>query len=329
MLKMSVLGSGGFGCAIASIYEKVGYDITLWSYSAEEAQKIKNSHENVHYLPGVFIPETIHITSNIQDIFDSDIICIVVPSFAVKATMNLIQNKISKSSILICLSKGLDETSMKTFSQIMYEMFPDNQQAILSGPSHAEEIANNITTALVVSSNDIKVAKYIQNTLSTQNVRIYINEDIIGVQIGAALKNIIALGIGICDGMKLGDNTKSALMTRGLNEIAKIGVALGAKKETFYGLSGVGDLIVTCTSLHSRNHRAGILIGQGMNVKDAIEKVAMTVEGYTCAKIAHRLCLTHNLELPIIEQMYQILYNNKNPYQALKELLSRPYKFEE
>lgn len=328
MLKMSVLGAGGFGCAIASIYEKVGYDITLWSYCTEEAQKIKDNHENTHYLPGVHIPETINITSDIQDVFDSDIICIVVPSFAVKSTLSLIHNKISKSAILICLSKGLDEASMKTFSQIMYEMFPENQQAILSGPSHAEEIAKNITTVLVVSSNDLKVAKYIQNTLSTQNIRIYVNEDIIGVQIGAALKNIIALGIGICDGMKLGDNTKAALMTRGLNEISKIGVALGAKKETFYGLSGVGDLIVTCTSSHSRNHRAGILIGQGMNVKDAIEKVAMTVEGYTCAKIAHELCLAHNLELPIIEQMYQVLYKNKSPHQALKELLSRPYKFE-
>lgn len=328
MLNVSILGAGGFGCALASVYNKAGYNIILWSYKQEEADDIKTNHENKHFLPGITIPLSVNITSDINDVFDSDIIFIVVPSFAVKSTLTLLKDNISSSTIIGCLSKGLDQSSYKLFSEISDEILPNNPFVVLSGPSHAEEIAKDITTTLVAASKNLKTAEYIQKTFSTRTIRIYINDDIVGVQISGALKNIIALAIGICDGMNLGDNTKAALMTRGLSEISRLGIALGAKKDTFSGLSGIGDLIVTCTSLHSRNRRAGILIGQGLSATEAIKKVNMTVEGYTCTKIAYNLSQKYNIDVPIINEAYNILYKNKNPQLALKDLLNRPYKSE-
>lgn len=328
MQKIAILGSGSFGCAIAYAYSNAGYDISLWSYDPKEIADIKTNHENIRCLPGIKIPASIHISSDITEIFDSNVIFIAVPSHAVRTTISLLKSHIKSSTIIVCLSKGLEESSLKLLSQVIQETLPNNQYAILSGPSHAEEIAKNITTALVISSKNIDIAKYIQKNFCTPTIRIYINNDIIGVQIGAALKNIIALAIGICDGMELGDNTKAALMTRGLSEISKLGLAMGAKKDTFSGLSGIGDLIVTCTSLHSRNRRAGFFIGQGIEVKEAIKKVGMIVEGYTCTKCAYNLGLKYHVELPIINEIYDILYNNKDLHIALKNLFTRPYKDE-
>lgn len=328
MLKISILGSGSLGCAMATIYEKQGYDITLWSHSKQEADDIKTYSENKHYLPNIKIPKTIHVTSEINNVFDSDIILIIVPSFAVKTTINLIKGNIAPHTIIVCLSKGLEETNLDLFSNIIEKTFVSNQSAVLLGPSHAEEIAKNVVTAMVVSSKNTDTAEYLQKILTTPTIRVYINNDIIGVQIGAALKNIIALATGICNGMKLGDNTKAALMTRGLHEIVNLGIALGAKKETFLGLTGVGDLIVTCISVHSRNMQTGFLIGQGMKTEKAIEKVGVTVEGYTCTKYAYALSLKTNVETPIISEMYNILYKNKNVHQAIDDLLKRPFKKE-
>ena len=331
MLKISILGSGSFGCAIAFVYNKYNkfnFDITIWSHSDQEAQEIKINHENKKCLPGVIIDSKINITSDIKNIFDSDIIFIAVPSFAVRSTISLIKNKIKQEAILVCLSKGFETSELKLFSDVIKEILPKNRFVILSGPSHAEEIAKEMTTTLVAASENIEIATYIQDMFSTPFIRIYTNTDIIGVQIGANLKNIIALAIGICDGMKLGDNAKAALMTRGLSEISRLGVAMGANKETFAGLSGLGDLIVTCTSLHSRNKRAGILIGQGVSAKDAISKIGMTVEGYSATQCAYNLSKKYNLELPIINEVYNILYNNKDAKIAFKDLFSRPYKFE-
>lgn len=328
MLTISVLGSGSFGCAIASVYNKLDFNVTMWSYSDEEAREIKVNHENKKCLPGISIDSKINITSDIQDVFDSDIIFIAVPSFAVRSTLSLLKDKIRPEVILVCLSKGFEESTLKLFSDVIKEILPINKFVILSGPSHAEEIAKEMTTTLVAASENINIAAYIQKIFSTSFIRIYTNIDIIGVQIGAALKNIIALVIGICDGMKLGDNAKAALMTRGLSEISRLGRAAGARPETFSGLSGLGDLIVTCTSLHSRNKRAGILIGQGLDAKSAIAKIGMTVEGYNCAKCAYDLGLKYNLELPIINEVYNILYKNKDSQKAFEDLFSRPYKFE-
>lgn len=328
MLKISVLGAGGFGCAMACVYRNLGYSVTLWAYTRDQAKEIQQNQENKHYLPGIKISPEIFITSNISDVLDSDVVLVVVPSFAVKSTISLLKNKISKNSVIVCLSKGIEEQTLKLFSQIIEETLPNSRYAILSGPSHAEEIAKDITTALIVSSPDNSVSKYIQSVLSAPHIRIYVNNDLIGVQVGGALKNIIALATGICDGMNLGDNTKAALMTRGLKEISELGITMGAQKETFSGLSGIGDLIVTCTSLHSRNKKAGTLIGKGLAVKEAIAQVGMTVEGYVCSKCAYNLCKKHNIDLPIINEVYYILYDNKNPKQALKDLLQRPYKYE-
>ncbi|MBP0979543.1 MAG: NAD(P)-dependent glycerol-3-phosphate dehydrogenase [Oscillospiraceae bacterium] len=328
MLTISILGSGSFGCAIASVYNKFNFNITLWSHSAEEAQEIKINRENKRCLPGINIDSKINITSNISDVFDSDIIFIVVPSFAVRVTLNLIKNKIKPEAILVCLSKGFEESTLELLSDIIKEILPQNKFVILSGPSHAEEIAKEMTTTLVAASENIDTAIYIQKIFSTSFIRIYTNTDIVGVQIGAALKNIIALAIGICDGMNLGDNAKAALMTRGLSEISRLGVAAGANQKTFSGLSGLGDLIVTCTSLHSRNRRAGILIGRGQNTDSAISKIGMTVEGYSATKCAYNLSQKYNIELPIINEIYNILYKNKDPKKAFENLFSRPYKFE-
>lgn len=328
MLKMSILGAGGFGCAIASIYAKCGFNITLWSYKHQEAQSIQNNKENKLLLPGICISHNINITSKINDVFDSNIILIVVPSFAVKSTLELLKNNIPKSTLIICLSKGLEYSSSKLFSDIIEETLPNNDYAILSGPSHAEEIAKNVITAMVVASKKPDISEYIQENFCTSTIRLYINNDIIGVQIGAALKNIIALAIGICDGMKLGDNTKALLMTKGLYEISLLGVALGGNKETFFGLSGVGDLIVTCTSLHSRNKRAGILIGQGLDVQEAIKKVGMTVEGYICSKCAYDINLKYKIDLPIINGIYEILYKNKNVKTTINHMLTNSPKYE-
>ena len=328
MLKISILGSGSLGCAMAKIYENQGYNITLWSHSQQEADDINAYSENKHYLPNVKIPKTICVTSKINNVFNSDVILITVPSFAVKATIDLIKDDIASKTIIVCLSKGLEKTNLELFSNVIEKALPNNQSAVLLGPSHAEEIAKDIVTAMVVSAKNTNTTQYLQKILTTPTIRVYINNDIVGVQIGAALKNIIALATGICDGMKLGDNTKAALMTRGLNEIATLGIALGAKKETFLGLTGVGDLIVTCTSPHSRNRQAGILIGQGIKTEKAIEQVGSTVEGYTCTKYAHALSLKTNVETPIINEMYNILYKNKNVNQAVTTLLKRPFKQE-
>lgn len=328
MLKISILGSGSFGCAIASVYNKLGFDITVWSYSQKEAQDIRINHENKKCLPGIIIDSKVNITSEISDVFDSDIIFIAVPSFAVKTTISLLKNKISSKVIFVCLSKGFEETTLRLLSEVIKETLPTNEFVILSGPSHAEEIAKEMTTTLVAASEDIDIATYIQKIFSNCFIRIYTNIDVVGVQMGGALKNIIALAIGICDGIKLGDNAKAALMTRGLGEISRLGVAAGARLETFSGLSGIGDLIVTCTSLHSRNRRAGILIGQGVSVEKAISKVGMIVEGYTCSKVAYSLSQKYNLDLPIINEVYNILYRAKNPNESLKDIISRPYRCE-
>ncbi len=328
MLKISILGAGSFGCAMACVCHSLGHSVTVWSYSADEAHEIQKNQENRKYLPGIEISPQIHITSDIREVFDSHLILIVVPSFAVVSTVKLLQENVSKHCVIVCLSKGLDHTSLSFFSDVIKQFLPQNEYAILCGPSHAEEIARDVTTALIVSSESVSTSKYIQDVLSTQYIRIYVNNDLVGVQIGAALKNIVALAVGICDGMALGDNTKAALMTRGLKEICELGVKMGANKETFCGLSGIGDLIVTCTSLHSRNRRAGILIGGGMKAQEAIKQVGMTVEGYVCAECAHKLCERYSIRLPIMNEVYDILYKDKSPEKALKNLLSRPFKFE-
>ena len=232
-----------------------------------------------------------------------------------------------ESSIIVNTAKGLEAGTLKTMSQVMEEAFPHNRYAILTGPSHAEEIARGIPTTIVVASPDREVSYYVQNALSNRTFRIYVNDDVLGCELGGSLKNIIALAAGVCDGLGMGDNTKAALMTRGIREISVLGSAMGAKPETFGGLSGIGDLIVTCCSMHSRNRRAGILIGQGISPEEAVERVG-TVEGYTCTRNAYELTKKIGIEMPITEQLYKVLFENGKAIEAISALMDRPSKNE-
>lgn len=327
MSKIAVLGSGGFGLSLSIMADKIGHKVTVWSAFSEEIEMLKREREHKKLLPGVKINDSIEFVSDISLISDNDIVIFAIPSAFVRKIAQQAAPFISKNSVIVNTGKGLEDKTYKRLSEVLSEEYPDNPIVILSGPSHAEEVARGMPTTVVAASNDRKYADYIQDQISNQYFRIYVSDDIVGCELGGALKNIIALCAGICDGMGYGDNTKAALMTRGMVEISRLGVALGAKIETFSGLTGMGDLIVTCTSMHSRNRRAGILIGEGMSPKEAVEQVG-TVEGYACAKVAWELCQKVNVNMPITEQLNEVMHNNKNVKQALLDLMDRPKRHE-
>lgn len=329
MPKIAVLGSGGWGTALAITANKNGHQVFLWSKFLDEIQEIKKNRENKKLLPGVFIPETIALTNDLPEaVNNADLIVFAVPSFAVRETAKQLQTLMPVGATIVNVAKGLEEGSLKRLSIVIQEELPQAHVAVLSGPSHAEEVSRGIPTTVVAAAKDISIAEYVQELFASGTFRIYTNSDIIGVELGAALKNVIALCAGICDGLGLGDNTKAALMTRGITEIARLGEALGAKQETFGGLSGIGDLIVTCTSMHSRNRRAGILIGKGKSAAQAIKEIGMTVEGYHATKTAKELAEQAGVEMPIVEQCYAVLYENLPAEKAIYNLMSRPYKHE-
>lgn len=328
MAKIVVLGSGGWGTALALTAFRNGHQVSLWSKFPEEIEEIQKNGENKKLLPGVAIPKEICLTSDLACTETADLIIMAVPSFAVRQTAKLLTPFIKAGTTVVNVSKGLEEGSLKRLSVTIQEELPTAKVAVLSGPSHAEEVSRGIPTTVVAAAAEMSTAEYIQELFASGTFRIYTNSDIIGVELGAALKNVIALCAGVCDGLGLGDNTKAALMTRGITEIARLGEALGARPETFGGLSGIGDLIVTCTSMHSRNRRAGILIGQGKTAAQAIEAIGMTVEGYHAAKTAKELADKAGVEMPIVEQCYAVLYGGLTAKQAILNLMSRPYKHE-
>ena len=286
---IAIVGAGGFGLAISKLlcsYKK--YNLILWSALEEEINNLRKYKENKKLLPNILInTDEIFLTNNIEDLKNSEIIIFAVASNFIRQVAKKIAPNLKKDAIIINASKGLEEKSFKRLSEVIYEETKLEKIVALSGPSHAEEIAKLMPTTIVAACQNIDLAKEVQKILNSSYFRVYVNEDIIGVEIAAALKNIIAIAVGICEGFKLGDNAKAALITRGLAEITRLGLFLGAKKETFSGLSGIGDLIVTCTSLHSRNKKAGFLIGNGMNIKKALKTVNKTVEGYFATKIVY------------------------------------------
>lgn len=328
MSHIFVLGSGGFGTALAVMAHKYGQHVTLWSAFQEEIDEIRFYGENKKKLPGVAVGIAIELTTQISEVKGADIAILAVPSFAVRSVARQLAALIDPKTIVVNVAKGLEADTLKRFSEVIEEELPHNPVVVLSGPSHAEEIARGVPTTVVVSSKDRKSAEYVQEHLGNPTLRIYVNDDIIGVELGGALKNIIALCAGICDGMSLGDNAKAALMTRGLAEIGRLGTALGAKPETFAGLAGVGDLIVTCTSMHSRNRRAGILIGQGLSAEEAAERVGMVVEGISATKAAYQLAKKMKIEMPIVEQLYGIICEKTDIRTALKNLMGRAQRHE-
>lgn len=326
-MKISVLGSGGWGTALAILSCNCSHKTVLWGKFPDEIQTIKTTLENP-LLKGIEIPEDINITSEIKKIKNSDIIIIATPSFAVEETALMLKDKISNKTIIVSVSKGFEKKTLKRFTEIIKEILPDNPVVALSGPSHAEEVGRKIATSIVAASEDLDAATTVQEALSNKYFRIYTNTDVIGVEVGAALKNVIAVAAGIIKGMKLGDNTIAALITRGLAEMSVLGEALGGNRATFSGLSGIGDLIVTCTSEHSRNRSFGTLVGKGISVEEAKRAVG-TVEGYFATEAAQLLAQKTGVEMPIVNECYEILYKGKNAKDSLINLMSRDKKSED
>lgn len=326
MKKITVLGSGGWGTALAILSNDCGHNTAVWGKFEEEINYIEKNGENP-LLKGIKIPKDITFTTDNDIIRSSDIVIIATPSFAVKETALMLREYIDSKTIVVSVAKGFEKNSLKRFSEVISESLPENPVVVLSGPSHAEEVGRKIPTSIVSASEDMIAAEVVQETLSNDYFRIYTNSDIIGVEVGAALKNIIAIASGIISGMKLGDNTTAALMTRGINEMSKLGVSLGGKSSTFAGLSGVGDLIVTCTSVHSRNRSFGTLIGQGISVEEAREKIG-TVEGYFATAAAKRLAKENGVEMPIVNECYKILYDGMDTKKSISNLMNRDKKNE-
>ena len=323
MAKFTVLGMGGFGLALAVMLDNNGHSVNVWSAFESEIEDIKRDGENKKKLPGVKIKDSITLTSDISTVSDSDVVIFGVPTGFVRSVAKQAAPFITENTVILNTSKGLEDKTFKRMSEVLHEELPNSPIVILTGPSHAEEVGIGMPTTVVVASDNSKYSDYIQSIMSNIALRIYINDDVVGSELGGSLKNIIALCAGICDGMGFGDNTKAALMTRGITEIARLGVKMGGKRDTFAGLSGIGDLIVTCTSMHSRNRRAGILIGQGVSPDEAVKQIG-TVEGYTCTKVAYELSRSDGVVMPITEQCYNVLFNGLDPKTALRNLMGRP-----
>ena len=331
MAKISVIGSGGWGIALAILLHKNGHNLTIWSFDKKEAEELKTTRENKTKLPNILLPEDIKVTDDLKEaVNDKDILILAVPSKAIRSVSKSLKNIIKDNQIIVNVAKGLEEDTLETMTDIIEEELKGKktQVAVLSGPSHAEEVGKGIPTTCVVSAHNKELTLYLQNIFMNPSFRVYTSPDMVGVEIGGALKNVIALAAGIADGLNYGDNTKAALITRGIKEISTLGVAMGGEQSTFYGLTGLGDLIVTCASMHSRNRRAGILLGQGKTLDEAIKEVNMVVEGVYSAKSALMAAKKYNVEIPIIEQVNAVLFENKNAAEAVNELMIRDKKLE-
>ncbi len=328
MEHITILGSGGFGLSLALSAYRSGHAVKVWSKFPEELEAIRRDGEHKQKLPGVPIPQEISLVADIEAaIADANLVIFGIPSSFLRDTAKLAAPYLHAPMVVVNTGKGLEAGTNHTMSQILQEELPHLPIVTVTGPSHAEEVACNVPTTIVAASTDEQAARYVQETMGSETLRLYRSTDIIGCEIGGALKNIIALSAGICDGLGCGDNTKAALMTRGMHEITMLGVAMGGKRETFAGLSGIGDLIVTCCSMHSRNRRAGILIGEGVSPKEAVQLVG-TVEGYYCCEVAYELAQKLGVSMPITEQLNQILFHGGDPKNAVYALMCRPQRSE-
>ena len=327
-MKVAVLGSGGCGTALAMLLVENGHDVTLWSYQAEESRHLAETGENP-LLPGVKLPQGLTYTSDLACVTGCAVVVMATPSFGVRSTAGQVKDLLAPDAILVSVSKGIEKGTSLRMTQIIREVTEDKWPVVaLSGPSHAEEVARQVPTAVVSACPDQTAAEVIQDLFLNDHFRVYSSSDVIGVELGAALKNVMALCTGCCTGMGLGDNTKAMLMTRGLAEMARLGTALGARKDTFAGLAGMGDLIVTCTSMNSRNYRAGILIGQGTPVQEAIQKIGAVVEGYYAVDSARELAAQVGVEMPITLAAYDVLYRDRDPREVLLSLMRREKRHE-
>ena len=325
-MKAAVVGAGAWGTALSTLLCKNNADTTLWCRSGERAEEIRRTRINPR-LPGVQLPDELHLSADPACVSGCDLVVIATPSFPIREICRQIAPFLDAGTVMVSVTKGIESGTLKRMSQIVAEE-TGRPVAALSGPCHAEEVAAGIPTGCLAACEHRELAEYVQNAFMSENFRVYTSPDVIGTELGGALKNIIALCSGVVTGLGYGDNTRAMLMTRGLTEMARLGLSMGAKKETLAGLSGIGDLIVTCTSMHSRNNRAGILIGQGMTPKAAMDQVGAVVEGYYATKSAWEMCLRQGIDMPIVESAYRVLYENADPRQVVRSLLLRRRKAE-
>ena len=327
--KIAVIGAGSWGTALSVSLCGNGHTVKIWDVDPSQLDELDANRENKRYLPGVSLPDTMQISRTVEEaIEDADIVLFSAPSQHFRSALEGALPYLKPEMVLVNVAKGIEQKSLKRLSEIAFEKLPDVKYVVLSGPSHAEEVGQGMPTTLVAASEELELAEYIQDVFMSNRLRIYTNSDVAGVELGGALKNIIALGAGISDGMGYGDNAKAALMTRGITEIARLGVKLGADLSTFSGLTGIGDLIVTCTSMHSRNRRCGIMIGEGMKPSEAVKKVGMVVEGIYTAEAAYELAKKVGVEMPITEQIYHVINETTDAREAVKSLMTRQRKHE-
>jgi glycerol-3-phosphate dehydrogenase (NAD(P)+) len=328
-LRIAILGDGGWGTTLAVLLSNKGYSVTLWGAFADYTKVMIKTRNNPRFLPGIKIPPQISITSDIKSaVKDKEIIVLAIPSQYTRATLKKIKKSFAKKTIFLSVTKGIEISSSKRISEIIYAELGQVRLAVLSGPTIASEVARGIPTTAVVASNSKQIRKTIQDVFSTKRFRLYTNPDVIGVELGGSLKNVIAIACGVSDGLGFGTNTKAAILTRGLAEISRLGKAMGAKSKTFSGISGLGDLVTTCISKQSRNRSVGELIGKGKSLKEIYAHMQMIAEGVPTAKSAYALSLKYKIDMPIVREVYHLLYKQKSPAQAVKDLMMRKSKEE-
>jgi len=329
MAKISVMGSGSWGMALSILLQSNGHEVTLWSALPDEVKMLDETRQSPGKLPGILLPSKIRITGDDElALREADVVVMAVPSPFVRSTAKRLSPHVRQGQIIVDVAKGIEETTLMTLSQIIAQEIPQSTPAVLSGPSHAEEVSRAMPTTCVISAAQKQTAQYLQQIFISPVFRVYITPDTLGVELGGSLKNVIALAAGMADGLGYGDNTKAALITRGIAEISRLGKKMGARSETFYGLSGIGDLIVTCASVHSRNRKAGFLMGQGKSMKEAMEEVQMVVEGVYSAKAAMQLSQKYDVEMPIVTEVNKILFSDKSAASAVRDLMVRDPKVE-
>lgn len=329
MEQIGILGAGSWGTALAIVLADNGHAVTVWSHRKEEAEILSRERENRSKLPGVRIPETICFTDKLEEaVKGKNMVVLAVPSTATRATAREIASFVGEGQLLVDVSKGIEESTLLTLSEQIREELPQAQVAVLSGPSHAEEVGRGLPTTVVAGAETRQAAEYIQHVFMNEAFRVYTSSDVLGIELGGALKNVIALAAGIADGLGYGDNTKAALITRGIAEITRLGVKMGGRQESFSGLTGIGDLIVTCASVHSRNRKAGYLIGQGKTMQEAMDEVKMVVEGVYSAKAAKKLAEKYEVSMPIVEEVHAVLFEGKKAAEAVRDLMLRDKRIE-
>lgn len=329
MAKAGVIGSGSWGTALARVLSKNGHEVTLWSRREEESRMLREERENKSKLPGVKIPDDILCTTDLeQTVEGKDIVVLATASPSIRSMAKKMAPYVAAGQLIVDVSKGIEESTLMILTDVIAQEIPQCRAAVLSGPSHAEEVGRDIPTTVVAGAKDRETAEYIQNLFMNKVFRVYTSPDMLGIELGGALKNVIALAAGAADGLGCGDNTKAALITRGIAEMSRLGVAMGGHIETFNGLTGIGDLIVTCASMHSRNRRAGILIGQGKTMQEAMDEVKMVVEGVNSAKAAKTLAEKYGIDMPIVQEVNQVLFEDKPAREALADLMLRDKKIE-